>query len=83
MNHPVINCPKCQGLMEEGFILDRGHYDTKRVNTWVEGEPVKSFWSGIKVKDKQQFQLKTFRCANCGYLESYATEESVNDSLFS
>ncbi len=65
--------------MEEGFILDRGDYDIKRINTWVEGEPVKSFWSGIKVKDKQQFQLKTFRCANCGYLESYATGESVND----
>ena len=65
--------------MEEGFILDRGDYDIKMVNTWVEGEPVKSFWSGIKVKDKQQYQLKTFRCANCGYLESYATEESVND----
>ncbi len=69
--------------MEEGFILDRGHYDIKSVNTWVEGEPVKSFWSGIKVKDKQQYQLKTFRCANCGYLESYATDESEADGIFS
>ena len=83
MNHPVINCPKCQGLMEEGFILDRGDYDIKRVNTWVEGEPVKSFWSGIKVKDKQQYQLKTFRCANCDYLESYATGESETEGIFS
>ena len=80
MNQPAINCPKCQGLMEEGFVLDRGHYDIKGVNTWVEGEPVKSFWSGIKVKDKQQFKVKTFRCAGCGYLESYAVEEVGNDS---
>lgn len=80
MHHPVINCPKCQGLMEEGFVLDRGHYDTRRVNTWVEGEPVKSFWSGIKVKNKLQFEVKTFRCGGCGYNESYAVQESGNDS---
>ena len=84
MNQPLINCPRCEGLMEEGFILDHGHYDAKRVNTWVEGEPVKSFWSGLKVKDKQQFAVRTFRCAGCGYLESYATEEVTgSDSIFS
>ena len=83
MHQSVINCPKCEGLMEEGFIIDRGHYNAGTVNTWIEGEPVKSFWSGIKVKNKQQFLVKTFRCANCGYLESYATEESNNSSIFS
>lgn len=61
--------------MEEGYIIDRGDYNIGQVNTWVEGEPVKSFWSGLKVKDKQRFQVKTFRCANCGYLESYAIGE--------
>ncbi len=76
MNYPVINCPKCQGLLEEGFIIDRGDYNIGTVNTWVEGEPVVSFWSGIKTKNKQQFKIKTFRCANCGYLESYAVEDT-------
>ena len=60
--------------MEEGFVLDRGHYDTKRVNTWVEGEPVKSFWVGTKVRGKEQYKVKTFRCVSCGFLESYAVE---------
>lgn len=83
MDHSGINCPKCEGLMEEGFIIDRGHYNAGTVNTWIEGEPVKSFWSGIKVRDKQQFQVKSFRCANCGFLESYATEETDTGSLFS
>lgn len=83
MVQPVINCPKCQGLMEEGFILDRGHYNTGIVETWVEGAPVQSFWSGIKVKNKQQFEVRTFRCASCGFLESYATEERSSDSIFS
>ena len=83
MHQPVINCPKCQGLMEEGFIIDRGDYNVGMVNTWVEGEPVKSFWSGIKVKNKQQFLVKTFRCSNCGFLESYAVDEIDQNSIFS
>ena len=77
MNQPVINCVKCEGFMEEGFMIDRGDYEYKTVNTWIEGKPVKSFWSGIKVGgDKQQIQIKTYRCANCGYLELYAVEEN-------
>ena len=84
MHHPVINCPRCQGLMEEGFILDHGDYNSKMVNTWVEGKPVKSFWSGIKTSDRQRYAVKTYRCAGCGYLESYATEEAADyDSIFS
>lgn len=83
MNHSPINCPKCEGLMEEGFILDRAHYNAGTVDTWVEGEPAKSIWSGIKVKGKQQFEVKTFRCAGCGFLESYATEDSSDNSIFS
>lgn len=82
MLRPVINCIKCEGLMEEGFILDHGDSDRRNVTTWVEGEPVKSFWMGIKIKQKQQFLVKTFRCANCGFLESYAVEEKP-DSIFS
>lgn len=68
--------------MEEGFIIDRADYNIGTVNTWVEGEPVKSFWSGIKTKDKQQFEVKSFRCANCGYVESYAVKETQS-SIFS
>ena len=79
----LIKCIRCEGLMEEGFILDRGHYNAKMVNTWVEGEPVKSFWSGIKTSDRQRFEVKTFRCTECGYLENYATEEANSDSIFS
>ena len=69
--------------MEEGFILDRAHYNAGTIETWVEGEPVKSIWSGVKTKDKQQFGIKTFRCAGCGFLESYATEDNPVNSIFS
>ncbi len=76
MIQPVINCVKCEGFMEEGFIADRGDYEVKTVNKWVEGKPVKSFWTGIKVSGRQQIEIRTYRCANCGYLESYAVEEN-------
>jgi hypothetical protein len=69
--------------MEEGYILDYGDGDSRTVNTWVEGEPVKSFWMGLKIKDKEQYKVKTFRCAGCGYLESYALEAKEQGSIFS
>ena len=73
MTSPPTACPKCQGPMEEGFALDRGHYDSKRVAQWVEGQPERSFWSGIKTKDRRIFEVSVFRCERCGFLESYAT----------
>ena len=65
------NCPKCQGEMEEGFIADTT-YGGVVTSKWVEGEPEKSFWTGIKTRDREQIQISTYRCAGCGYLESYA-----------
>jgi len=71
LSNQSIKCPKCKAAMEEGFILDLGH-NTKTVSQWVEGEPERSFWTGIKTKDREKFRVTTYRCAGCGYLESYA-----------
>jgi uncharacterized OB-fold protein len=57
--------------MEEGFIAD-ATYGGVETSTWVAGEPEKSFWTGIKTRDKRQVKILTVRCKNCGYLESYA-----------
>lgn len=74
MDESNTNCPKCSAEMEEGFILDHtsGAY---LPSNWVEGEPIKSFWTGTKISDKSQYQITTLRCVRCGFLESYATEE--------
>lgn len=64
-------CPKCGNELEKGFIADAasgGVFTSK----WVEGAPEKSLWSGIKTKGKKKVEILTFRCPNCGYLESYA-----------
>lgn len=69
----MMNCPKCNAEMEEGYTLDRGHNDSpSSVETWVEGVPEKSFWSGLKTEGKMKYEVSTYRCEGCGYLESYA-----------
>lgn len=64
-------CPKCSKEMEEGFIAD-ATYGGVVTSKWVEGEPEKSFWTGTKTKGKRQVEVHSFRCPNCGFLESYA-----------
>ncbi|WP_268795306.1 PF20097 family protein [Sphingomonas sp. Leaf33] len=65
-------CPRCQGSMMRGFLVEQNashHYETAH---WVEGEPVKSFWSGLKLKGRTRLSVETWRCGRCGFLESYA-----------
>lgn len=64
-------CPKCPGKMEEGFVLDQT-YGANTQSAWIEGEPVRSFWTGVKLKGKDRIPVTTLRCSRCGYLESYA-----------
>jgi hypothetical protein len=74
MNEKPAVCPKCQGEMVQGFVADFAHGQVV-VSTWVEGPPEKSFWSGTKVPRDRCVPIGTFRCADCGYLESYAHPE--------
>jgi DNA gyrase inhibitor GyrI len=60
--------------MSEGFVLDLAHANAKVQQKWVKGEPVKSFWFGIKTSDRESFHVRTYRCDRCGYLESYAKD---------
>ncbi len=80
MLEPKKNCPKCEGIIDEGYILDSGHGNMKRLPTWIAGKPDKSFWAGgLKTNDKKQFDVKDFRCIQCGFIESYATRERINN----
>jgi predicted nucleic-acid-binding Zn-ribbon protein len=68
------HCPKCNGTMSDGFVIDEG-YGTRGVSSWVEGEPRKSIWVGVKLGGARKLEITTWRCDRCGYLESYAQEE--------
>lgn len=58
--------------MDEGFLLDKAHANLPSAPEWVEGQPVPSFWLGLKLKGKDKLRVATYRCPNCGLLQSYA-----------
>lgn len=65
------SCPKCQGPMTEGFLVD-AVYGGNRVTQWAEGLPEKSIWVGLKLRGKKLVDVQSWRCQRCGYLENYA-----------
>ena len=66
-----LTCPRCSGTMERGFLVDES-YGTRSVPKWLEGEPEKCIWTGLKLRGKNRLDVSTYRCRRCGYLESYA-----------
>jgi hypothetical protein len=67
----TLECPRCGGRMEEGYLVDHTHGGYLR-STWVSGIPEKSMWTGLKLQGHEQIPVCTFRCRGCGFLESYA-----------
>lgn len=65
-------CPYCRVTMDEGLVIDRQHHGRPGPQTWAEGPLEKSFWTGVKLKGKQQFEVQTWRCPDCGFLASFA-----------
>lgn len=71
MNTLAPECPRCHARMARGFIVDETH-SSRVVARWAPGEPRKSMWTGLKIDKNDLLPVATFRCAKCGYLESYA-----------
>ena len=57
--------------MTEGFVVDQS-YGSRAVSSWVEGAPNRSFWTGLSLAGAMPIEITTWRCASCGFLESYA-----------
>lgn len=66
-------CPKCDGQMEEGYVLDHT-YGTCVQARWIQGKPVRSFWFGLRLSGAEQRLVRSYRCTKCGFLESYALD---------
>jgi len=75
MSTEQTRCPKCGGGMAQGFVVDVHQYGSRRVSSWVEGAPQKSFWVGTSISNLTNIPIGTFRCENCGFLESFARPE--------
>lgn len=65
-------CHKCSATMEAGFIVERSFGNWQDVS--IGGKPEHSLLRGVKLLDKPQLKVVTFRCPKCGLLESYASE---------
>jgi ribosomal protein S27AE len=65
------HCPKCSGAMSEGYVIDRTHSGVT-VGAWIGGVPEKSLWTGLKTGGKPSFEVASWRCGRCGFLEHYA-----------
>ena len=64
-------CPKCNGRMELGTIIDMG-YGSVSMARWHPGEAKKAWHGSIKLDKKALRDVETYRCQKCGFLESYA-----------
>ncbi len=68
-----LACSRCGGKLDPGFYLDS---DGRRLDqsTWTPGER----WAYVLQSpgERQRFPVTTYRCRQCGYLESYAYREA-------
>jgi len=71
MANKTPQCPRCDGTMIRGLIVDNTYGATLQ-QTWIAGVPTKG-WLGDKMPKGLKVKVATWRCDACGYLESYAT----------
>jgi hypothetical protein len=66
-------CVRCDGDMQEGYLVDRngGWYEPTK---WFEGELKLGRLGGVAKSEHKPVIVTTYRCVQCGYLESYARE---------
>lgn len=74
MSAVPTRCPKCNGEMVQGFTFE-SEGPWRMVIAWVEGAPKRSFLQSAKVPADKCIPVGTFRCSECGFLESYARQE--------
>ena len=55
-----------------GFTLAEAE-GGRPVGKWIQGDPQVP-WTrfGVKIAERAQYPIQTYRCVKCGYLESYA-----------
>ena len=76
-----MKCPKCEGDTEKGIRLDAS-YGQMWTEQWIKESNISLVKDEKRIKlksdifgqksQKNSLVVKTFRCKECGYLESYA-----------
>jgi DNA-directed RNA polymerase subunit RPC12/RpoP len=66
-----FKCSKCNSEMQEGLVVDLGYAGVLR-SMWVEDPAGNSGSPGNVDNNKRKVKTITYRCSNCGFLDSYA-----------
>ena len=74
MSPEPTRCPKCKGEMALGALVTARSIGNYRATEWLEGIPRWSFFTGLKLGGRARYPVRTDRCRECGYLESYAKQ---------
>jgi len=72
-NKNQIFCPKCKIQMQQGYILDSMYGNViTTTSKWSGGKAKKILTFVLPSTDNKSIEITTYRCSECGYLESYA-----------
>ena len=66
-----LTCSKCNSDMQQGVVVDLS-YAGILSSMWVEDKPETGVVAGIADNHKRKLKTITYRCSNCGFLDSYA-----------
>ena len=62
---PRPACFKCGQRMEQGIVV------SARENYWIAGEVKRNFF-GVRLPRGPRYEIVTYRCVGCGFLENYS-----------
>ena len=65
-----FRCSKCSGEMQEGLVVDLNYAGVLQ-SMWVDDQAGTSAAPGTG-DGQRKIKTITYRCSNCGYLDSYA-----------
>jgi hypothetical protein len=67
----ALNCSKCSGQMQEGLVVDL-NYKGVIPSMWIEDQAAPGGAAVVADNHKRKVKTITYRCSNCGFLDSYA-----------
>ncbi len=69
-----IECLRCRGRMEEGFVADYRDRRNRYPIRWFPWRPEPSIWTGTRSGGEPRV-VRTYRCVRCEHLEWFTAPE--------
>jgi hypothetical protein len=67
-------CLRCSGPTERGLLVDHG-YGIIYPLAWIAGTGRWSKLFGLRLRGQRKMPVVTYRCTNCGRIESFVEDE--------